>query len=656
MRLFLNLIVLLSLLAAGTAFSETLAGRIRVESRLSAYLNMDTAVLVFERDDVVEEISVTLSFREQNTQFVPAEPKTFTLSGPSHRTELSLDISDWPDGEFKVFISETGSVEAPLVRGIRKQTTLPPQAPSGPFSVGGDKMYFVDDWYFETTAGLQREIHPAELVPVEPWKSNPKLKHVRNSIQDFRVDSDGRFNVKIEAKTSSMKSGTNYWAQSTDLENWTIVDGPGARHSDCRLADLSANVSRLPDHPVYRRYDPEADGKVDLSQVRVRYSGFKKNQMWGDIPIPHRSRIAVWEKPGGEVLVLGDPITVDKGNFDDDEIGTWRDSNDNFGDVRFSPDGKTLSCYQARRIPRHDPFRAYYDNNLSDRILVTWSTTNGVDWNPSFFDAPTLEDPWGTQHYGVDIWYEEDRRLAFAYLKIYDVQHQKVYTEVLSSRDGISWNRMKNGKPFMDNGAPGTFNYGYSITTGNRTRMAWDGYYYEPAQCINVLHFMFLQVNRKDDRSFVTPEFFATRFGGRMVGEHGVENSPIMNWHSSWEEMCEVAKTQMFTPTFVRYRQDGWIGASPAKRRAQIVTKPLLSAGGLAVNAETKPDGFLMVEVLDSDGNEIEEYSGRNAAVFKGDDVNASLAWSNGIIRELPVGPFKLRITLEKAEVFALTF
>lgn len=652
----LSLIVLLTVLLSVSAFSEALTDKLNVESRLPAYLNMDAAIMVFEREDASEEIQITMSFREQNTQRVPASPQTVILSGPSLRSEHVVDISSWPDGEYKVFICEAGSANAPLVRGIRKQATVPPVAPAGPFFVDGDKMYFVDDWYFEKTSGLKREVHPADLVPIEPWMACPELKCVRNEIQDFWVDENCRFNVNILTKTSSKQNETNYWARSSDLENWEIIADPGAMHKDCLLTDLSAVSSPPPANPVYKRYDPAVDGEVDLSQVRVRYSGFEKNQKWGDIPIPRRSRIAVWEKPNGEVLVLGDPITIDKSVYEDDEIGTWADSNDNFGDVRLSPDGKTLSCYQARMIPRHDPFRVHYDNNLSERILVTWSTTNGVNWTPSFFDAPTLDDPWSTQHYGVDMWSEEDSRLEFAYQKIYDVQHQKVCTEVVTSRDGVFWDRMKNGKPFLDNGAFGDFNYGYSITTPNRTRMIWDGYYYEPAQCINVLHFMFIQVDGKDDRSFVTPEFFATRFDGRMVGEHGVENSPVMNWHESWEEMCEVAKTQIFTPTFMRYRADGWIGASPEKRRAEIITKPLRSDGGLAVNAKTELDGFLMVEVLDSAGNELEEYSGRNAAVFKGDDVSASLSWSDGRISELPSGLFKLRVTLEKAEIFALKF
>ncbi len=647
-------LVLLGFLLVVHSSSEVLTDKIKVESRLPVYINMDTAIMVFDRNSSAEEIQITMSFLEQETQFVPDAPLSITLSGESRRSEELIDISHWPDGEYKVFISETGSSSAPLVRGIRKQTVIPPVASAGPFSVGGDKLFFVDNWYFDETSGLQRDVHPGELVPIEPWNTHPELKCVRNFTRDFWVDGDGKYNVNIQAYTSSLLPVTNYWVQSNDMNDWNVVSMPASKHTDCSLTNLT-ETSSFPANPIYRRYDPAVDGAVDLSQVEVRYTGYEYDPMWGDIPIPYRSRIAVWKKPNDEVLVLGDPITSDKHVFGSDEIGAWSDSNDNFGDARLSSDGKVLSCYQTRLIPRHDPFSVHYDNMLCERMLVTWSTTNGVDWHPSYFDTPTLEDPWSTQHYGVDMWSEESGRLEFAYLKIYDAQQQKVYIELMYSRDGVFWSRIKNGKPFLENGARETFNYGYSLPS-TRTRMIWDGCYYEPARCINVLHFMFMVANGKDDRSFITPEFYAQRFDGRMVGEYGVENSLIMNSYSSWDEICEVSKTQMFTPAFMRYRVDGWVGASPEKGRAEIVTKVLSANGSLAINAKTKPDGFVMVEVLDQYGNALEGYSKTNAAIFQGDQIGAPLTWSKGNISELPAHLFKLRITLEKSEIFTLEF
>ena len=633
-----------------------LYSKISVESRLPFYLNSETAILVFERKTVSENISVRMAFAEQDSGLVPASPMTVVLSGSALRTEIPVDIRSWPDGEYKTFISEEGAEDLPLVRGIRKYTLNPPVPPDDPFQMTGIKMFFVDDWYLEKTAGITRRLVPAEIAWIEPWKSSPERLAVRNSLRDFHVDQDGNYVVQIRTATSSLETLETYWAKSSDLKEWTVISAPAARHEACSIVNMRTSPVNPPAGATYRRYDPVTDGPVNLSQVRVRYTGLERDVQWGDIPVPYRSRLAVWEKPDGECLLLGDPITSDRHPSGVDEIGRWQDSNDNFGDARLSPDGKTLRCYQSRLVARHDPFRVHYDNILAERILTIWSSTNGVDWIPSLFDAPTLDDPWSTQHYGVDVWFEEDGRLQFSYLKVYDVQLQRLYTVLAYSRDGLIWKRVDGGRPFLENGPPGSPNYGYARPSGNRNRMSWDSHYYEPMECINALHFMLMAVLRHDDRSFVTPEFYANRYGGRMVGEYGVENSPIMNWHDSWEDICEITREQMFTPAFMRYRKDGWVGIAPEQRRAEMVTKVFRAETGLRINAKTEPDGFVTVELLDPNGNELPAYSRRNAASFTGDDVDAPLSWSGGSLRTLPNTPFKLRITLEKSELFTLDF
>jgi hypothetical protein len=293
--------------------------------------------------------------------------------------------------------------------------------------------------------------------------------------------------------------------------------------------------------------------------------------------------------------------------------------------------------------------------------MVTWSTNDGLNWAPTFFDVPTLNDPPATQHYGVDIWWEEDKRLELAYHRIYDVEMQRVYTELAYSRDGILWNRIDNGLPFLNNGKLGEWNFGYSMTTGGRTRnrtrlQGLDGYYYEPMMGINVLHFMFLAVINKDDRTFITPDYYKNRFDGRMTGEKGVQTSPIWDWYGSWEKIAEETKKQRIAPGLMRYRADGWVSAVPVKRRGFIKSKVLISNKGLHLNAKTAPDGFVRIEVLDEHGNFLDNYSGPNAARFSGDNVSAELTWSQERVLRLPTNPFRLLITLEKAEIYSLQF
>ncbi|MBN2448920.1 MAG: hypothetical protein JXR77_00940 [Lentisphaeria bacterium] len=645
-----------SLATAAGAVAAPLASRLAVESRLPIYRNTRTALLVFERADPGHSLRLTLSFREQTRGSVPAGPSSVLLSGPVARHEESIDIAAWPDGEYAVAIAEAGREDEVLVRAIRKETILPPTPPDGPLPVAGHRIFLVDDWYLDQVEGLRRVVHPAEQFPIEPWRGAPEYRFIRNSIREFHVGSDGAFYVQILAENTLGGADARYWAASRDLRDWEIVPTPAQPHPESTSSRLDPTPQTAPKNAAYRRYDPATDGPVDLAQVRVRWSGLGRDVRWGEVPIPYRSRLALWEKPNGEALILGEPITRDKSVFRDDEIGRWTDSNDNFGNPRLSPDGTVLRCHQTRLVPRHDPFRVHYDNVLAERILVTWSTTDGLTWTPTTFDAPTLEDPWSTQHYGVDVWEEENGRLQMAYLRIYDAQTQRVSTHLAHSRDGLCWIRPREGGPFLDNGPRGTFHFGYAITTGNRVRTSWNGSAYEPMQGINVLHFMFLPVYRRPDRSQVTAAFLQRLLGGRLAGPKGVETSPVMAWFDSWEEIAAESRGQVFTPALMRYRLDGWIGARPSAERAAITTKPLLASGGLRLNARTDPGGSVRVNVLDAEGGELAPYCGPNAASFRGDETSAPLTWSGGALTELPGGPFRLRLVLDRAELFTLGF
>ena len=60
--------------------------------------------------------------------------------------------------------------------------------------------------------------------------------------------------------------------------------------------------------------------------------------------------------------------------------------------------------------------------------------------------------------------------------------------------------------------------------------------------------------------------------------------------------------------------------------------------------------------VLNPDGTPIDSYCGVNSALYKGDGTDAMMKWSKGAISVLPEVPFRLRISMEKAEIYALEF
>jgi hypothetical protein len=641
--------------------------RLAVETRLPVYLNRHEATLVFVRQHPGEVFDLHVEFLEKDSGYVPASSLDLSLSGPALTHRLAVDISRWPDGEYVVRIRERNDQSNVLVRAIRKQTIKKPLPPSAPHDVAGKKMFFVDDWYIAESRGLTFAVKPAEQIAID-WSAVDEVGEVfSGALRQFGISDQGHLYAEIELRTEKGGKATTRWLVSENRKTWKVASQVPPMSSEFTLRNFGEQGTNLGKVIVphqdrrYRLYNPERDGPVRLNEVTVEYSGLERNVTWSGIPIPFRSRIAVWVKPDGEALILGDPITKDRAEWSagvpEGEVGDWRDSNDNFGRPRFTADGRRLRAFQSRRIPRSDPYRVYYDNMLTDRIMVTWATADGLTWTPTYFDAPTEEDPWSTQHYGVDLWSEEAGGLEFAYHRIYDVQLQRVYTELAFSRDGFHWNRLERGKPFLTNGARGEWNFGYAITGGTTTRAEYRGEYFEPMVGIDVLHFMFVAANRREDRSVIDASFFAKRFGGRMVGRNGVEQSPVMQWYDSWDDIAAHTRKMRRTPGLMKYRKDGWVAIEPVKRRGEFTTKTLRGGGPeLKINARTSKDGFILVECLDEWENPMPAYSGPNAARFTGDSTGAALAWGGQAAGKVPTGVIRLRVTLENAELYTLTF
>ena len=616
------------------------------ESLLPAYLNKDVATLIFDVY-TTSAIVANISVEEKDTGYIPCQPITATINPHRGLYPYLIDISSWQDGEYKATITVEGF--EPMVRGIRKQTIAAPNEPSEPVLVNDEQMIFVDDYYWDSYENLAFEVHKAELVPIEPWNDYPGIKRYRNAMTSFVFNANGSVTVNITGmQTLNDSEPIQYSAVSSDFINWDVTVNSGELMD---IQDISVQST-----DTYRFYDEQLDGNVILSQVDVVYTGLQ-GAVWGDIEMPSRSNFAVWRKNTGENVILQtEPITQDKLVWEDDEIGDWRDTNDNFGRARLYNNNTVLRFYQARRVPRHEPYRIHYDNIWANRIMITWSTTDGINWTPTYFNVPTEEDPVGYQHYGVDI-FNAGLNLEMGYLRMYDQKLQKVFTEVVYSRNGLLWNRFGNGL-FLDNSDnQQDWNYGYSMTTGNRTRREKDGYYYEAMQGINVLHFMFLQVNNVPDRDVITVSRFHNWGGGRLTGDTGIESSPIWDWYDrSWDNIVEHTKEQTFIPGFMKYRRDGWVSVSPqnSSEEGSFITKVLSSTRSMAINAKTEPQGFVKVEVLNSNGEPLAAYSGANAAVFTGDSVRSNIFWSGGSLTRPPTYPYRLKVTVSDAQLFGL--
>ena len=660
-------LLILALLPFITSASISLAAVLDAEFRLPVYLNRSEATLVLERNSDKAPVLVEISFTEQNTGQAPVPPTVVQLKESLGRHEHTVDISAWPDGQYRALIRNAGdSRDVGLVRGFIKQTLSNTASPPIPCDMRNTRMLFVDDWLIDQSSKLTRRICPPEMIPVTPWiKQKDLARYPRNRISSFFVDKDGSMNARITTSTVARGKNTQYWAKSNDLKNWEVIKTPKEQHPDCirtNLSTQSMNAPTLKKGAVCRPYAPATDGTPDITQVRVYFTGTKHGEIdWAGYKTRGRRVISVWEKAPGLRLILKDSITelpTEKSGLPPEgEIGDWTRTNDNFGRPTLSADGKTLRFQQTLRIPRNAPFRTYYDNILSDRILATWSSQDGIQWTHALFNPPSPEDPPCSQHYDMHSWKEEDGRLELAYYQVYDARLQKITTELASSRDGIYWQRVEPRVPFLSNGENGEWNFGFSRPTGHRYRVEFEDYYYETMQGINVPHFMFLISVYRTDRSGIDSELYKTRFDGRLAGKHGLQHSPIWDWYGSWEKIAKVTREEFSTPGLIRYRKDRWAALTATTEEGSLITKPLTAAKQtLAINANTGDKGKILVEVLDANGNPLPGYSGEDAAVFTGDSTGATLRWAKGTKAHLPDTPFRLSLRLENAELYALEF
>ncbi|MDR1789904.1 MAG: hypothetical protein LBR12_06165 [Opitutaceae bacterium] len=655
----------------GKPKAASLSDRLAAEFSLPIHLNLGEAVLVLENKSPAAPLALEISFAEETTRRVPAPPARVTLAAGAPRAEHVVRIAGRPDGQYRTRIREIpapGATAArPLVRTLIKQTLPEPPPPENPRDVRGTRLLFLDDWLLASRAGTVRRVHPPELFPVVPWKNHPDLaRFPRNTISDFHVDADGAMNVRVTAARASRGNDmanaqtTRYWLKSADLRDWEPVKKPAPPHPGATFANSPLHLSAppLPPGAVCRPHDPALDGPPDIAQVRVYYTGLLHETLdWAGFKVPGRRVVSVWDKTPGLRLVLKNPVTEIPSNKNGvPEKNDWSSVNDNFGRPLLSADGKTLRFWQTRRVPRHAPFRVHYDNLFSARIQVTWSSDDGIHWTPAAFAPPGPGDSPFLQHYDMRVWREENGALEMAYLQIYDARLQQISTELVCSRDGVLWRRVDPGNPFLKNGAPGEWNFGFSRPTANRRRMAFGDHYYETMHGVDALHFMALVAAPVADRSTIPDDIYRTRYGGRMAGPDGLPSSPIWKWYGSWDALLNATRGERSTPALFRYRRDRWASLSPENRTATVLTKPLSAPGQtLALNALAAA-GEIRVEVRDAGGSPLPGYSGPDAARFSGDATAAPLRWSGGAVSRLPGHPFTLAIHLRNASLFALEF
>jgi len=103
-------------------------------------------------------------------------------------------------------------------------------------------------------------------------------------------------------------------------------------------------------------------------------------------------------------------------------------------------------------------------------------------------------------------------------------------------------------------------------------------------------------------------------------------------------------------------RLDGFVALAAGDQGGAVITKPFkLEGGRLQLNVDAKGEGSVRVELLDSAGRPIPEFSGKHAIVSRGvDSIRLEPAWKkNANLSVLKGQTVRLKIHLEKARLYA---
>lgn len=199
-----------------------------------------------------------------------------------------------------------------------------------------------------------------------------------------------------------------------------------------------------------------------------------------------------------------------------------------------------------------------------------------------------------------------------------------MHIELMTSRDGLRWDRPFREVPFID-GAQQDFSNGGIFT--NTTPVALD-----------------------DQIRFYYGGYNSGAIGGGAKLTSDTQQSGVGFASIPLDRFAGVRPVARSAQSTLK---------KPLEHVGQITLKPRSLAGvsEILLNADATGEGAqVRVEILDEDGYRMRGFAKDDAVPLTGEDTLAhKVAWKDASLKDLPPGIYHVRIHLEKASAFAVT-
>ena len=105
-------------------------------------------------------------------------------------------------------------------------------------------------------------------------------------------------------------------------------------------------------------------------------------------------------------------------------------------------------------------------------------------------------------------------------------------------------------------------------------------------------------------------------------------------------------------------RIDGFISLNASYDGGEIITKPFRFTGDtLFFNFSTSAAGFIKIEILDLQGNNIKGFELENSKELIGNEIEKAVTWQgNPDLTKLMDKPVRLRFVMKDADLYSLRF